>query len=684
LRDTIVRRPRKLPLTALLLLWPIHLAGQATPNHAADSTMQAGLVILDQARHGNGRDFDRARGIFRRAHEQAPEWALPYYGIGLAEGGKGDWLVGEPLNLGTRVGHGAYRSAIKALVAATERDPALTAAIVELDRIATALRDTSVNTVVLGAVRRAVERGNGDPVTLMVLGRRERAAGETSASVTTLQRVLAGGTDSSLARFELGRTLLTEGREQGDSLYFTSALSGDSATIAEIRADLVPIAEANELAAFDVLDGDGRELFLRRFWNDRARRDLRSPAERLVEHYRRLRYAREQFALSNNRRYYGARDLYRAPGSETLDDRGVVYVRHGEPDQRLRPHLFGLLPNETWQYRRADGDLLMHFSAGGQGVEGGDLSDYRLVSSIFDLRGNRMPQDMLIASRFEASDMYEKIMSWGPHGRARMIREERKLGERSAVTGTQTDGFELHFREPLENSTDLVAVGRVGSSSRLQLIYGLPAVEAGSEVRLRLALFDSTGRVERWLDSAATTEAMGGGGSGGRFELPAPAGKWYYRFALEIGTAGMVTPRDSVVIPDLVGSSLAVSGIGLGQLGSHIRWVTSPTDTALLSPGREYEPDSELQLYYEIYGLAPRSPFQTSVVVADKQGNRVGRHRLRFTFSEEGQGDITRIRRGLTLGGLGKGEYWLEVRVRGSDGREVTARKWLKIVSVTQ
>ena len=679
-----MHRSWSLPLSALLLLWPVHLAGQASPNHAADSTMQAGLVMLDQARNGDGRGFDRARGIFRRAHEQAPEWALPFYGIGLAEGGKGDWLAAEPLNLGTRIGHGPYRSAVRALIAATEKDPAMSAAIVELDRVATALRDTSVNTIVLAAVRRAVERGNNDPATLLVLGRRARTAGETTASIATLQRLLAGGTDSSLARFEIARSLLTDGQESGDSLYFASGRSGDSATVAELRADLVPIAEGNELAAFDALQGEERERFLRQFWSDRARRDLRTPAERLGEHYRRLRYAREQFALTNNRRYYGRRDLYRAPKTETLDDRGVVYVRHGEPDQRLRPLLFGLLPNETWQYRRADGDLLMHFSAGGQDVEGGDLADYRLVPSVFDLRGNRMPTDMLIASRFAASDIYQKIMGWGPHGSARMMREERALGERSAATATQTDGFELHFPMPLDTHTDLVAIGRAGSNSQLQLIYALPAVEGGSEVRLRLALFDGDGRVQRWLDSTATTEAMGGGGSGGRFELPVPAGTWYFRFALETGKAGMVTPRDSVVIPDLGRPSLALSGIGLGHLDSHIRWVTSPFDTAMLSPNREFEADSELQLYYEIYGLASRSPFQASVVVSDKQGTRVGRHRLSFTFSEESQGDITRIHRGLTLGGLGKGEYWLEVGIRGPDGRQVTARKWFKVISVTQ
>jgi GWxTD domain-containing protein len=587
------------------------------------------------------------------------------------------------MNLGTRIGHGAYRSAVEALIAATEKDPRLTAAVIELDRVATELRDTAISTQVLDAIRKAVERGNTDPPTMLALGRRQRAAGQSQASIETLERYLGANSGSSLARFELARSLLTGGGG-GDSLYFGAALSSDSATIAELRADLVPIAEVEELAEFDRVEGANREEFLRRFWSDRARRDLRTPSERLQEHYRRLRYAREQFALSNNRRYYSRRDLYRAPRTETLDDRGVVYVRHGEPDQRLRPLLFGLLPNETWRYQRADGDLLMHFSGGGQGVEGGDLTDYRLVPSIFDLRGNRMPQDMLIASRFEASDIYQKIMSWGPHGASRMRSEEREWGERSAEVGTQTDGFEIHFAQPLESATDLVAIGREGSRAKLQFIYALPAIEPGSEVRFRLALFDSRGRVEGWLDSSATTEAMGGGGSGGRFEIPARAGKWYYRFALEAGTAGMVTPRDSIVIPDLGKPLLAISGLGLGEARSHIRWAASPADTAMLSPHREYAPESEMHLYYEIYGLASRAPFQASVIVSDRRGSRAGRSRLKFTFTEESQGEITRIRRALRLVGLRQGEYWIEVAIQGPDGHQVHTSKWFTINTVAQ
>ena len=671
-------------LLVTLLLQPLDLAGQARAPHGnADSAMEAGRAILQRA-PTNGRDFDRARELFRQAHQLEPEWADPLLGIGLAESGKGDWLAAEPLNLGTRVGHGAYRSAIRALIAATVKDPGLTAAIVEMDRVALSLRDTAVDHLVLQAVRAAVTSGNDHPSALLILGRRERSAGQGDASIANLERYLSKGTDSSLGRYELARTLLSSNREEGASLYFSAAITADSATSAEVRSDLIPIAERDELARFDSTSGARREQFLRQFWEDRARRDLRSTSERLREHYRRLRFARQHFVLSNNRRYYGRRDLYRAPRSETLDDRGVVYVRHGEPDQRLRPLLFGLLPNETWLYRRADGDLLLHFSAGGERFEGGDLTDYRLVPSVFALRGDRTPKEMLIASRFEVSDLYQKIMAWGPLGARRAMEAERDWGESSASIGTTTDGFALLFESALKAGTDLVTIGRRGTSPLLHVIYALPPeLGPGTPVRFRIAIFDSLGSVEAWQDSSAISEPMGPGGSGGRFEITVPPGTWTYRYALEAGRAGMVAPRGSVEVPDLLDPRLSISGIALGQSRGNLRWLVGPADTAMVNPNHEVPRDSELQLYYELYGLSPFASYSASVTVYDRRGSRLGRSRLRFTFQEEAQGEISRVRRSVRLAGLPPREYWLEVAVHDGQGRQVVTRKGFSVISVT-
>jgi hypothetical protein len=289
---------------------------------------------------------------------------------------------------------------------------------------------------------------------------------------------------------------------------------------------------------------------------------------------------------------------------------------------------------------------------------------------------------MLIASRFEVSDLYQKMMAWGPMGSARALEKERQWGEASAEIGTGSDGFELKFAQLLEVNPDFVTVGRRGRNSLLQVIYALPErIPPGSPVRLRLSVFDTLGGNHAWLDSTALSVAMGNR-SGGRFELEVPPGEWLYRFALEAGEAGMVSPRASIAIPDLSGS-LAMSGIALGKKTENLRWVTGAADTALVHPSRNFPAESDLQLYYEVYGLGSGTTYSASVVMYEKRGNRVGPSRLRLVFQEEGQGDITRVRRSIQLAGLKPGKYWIEVGVDHGSGRHVTVKKALTVIPVT-
>ncbi len=120
--------------------------------------------------------------------------------------------------------------------------------------------------------------------------------------------------------------------------------------------------------------------YLRRFWGQRDRAELRADGERLREHYRRLFYARKNFQLTTNNRHYDIVERYRS-GSRDFDDRGVIYIRHGEPSSRASYAAPGLEPNESWRYARTDGDLIFHF------IAREDVQDFKLVESLFDVLG---------------------------------------------------------------------------------------------------------------------------------------------------------------------------------------------------------------------------------------------------------------------------------------------------------
>jgi len=97
-------------------------------------------------------------------------------------------------------------------------------------------------------------------------------------------------------------------------------LAGLSPEERALYRDIRLVASPEERAEHEALPAEGRALHATRFWN---RRDV-TPAlgvnERLLEHCRRVAYAREFFA----------------DGQQPWDRRGEVFIRYGEPDHTSR------------------------------------------------------------------------------------------------------------------------------------------------------------------------------------------------------------------------------------------------------------------------------------------------------------------------------------------------------------
>lgn len=207
------------------------------------------------------------------------------------------------------------------------------------------------------------------------------------------------------------------GRDSAGDAWFAEALTQVDRDTGRVLWDRVwMIASPEEIAAEDTLTSGGAHAFFTRFW---ARRDpnLITPEnERIAEHFRRLAYARRYFRLLHPLSLYARSPKWRAlvsqtqrdflqsrgqqagdpyPGLETdrlmaatrqlpdvpagaatssavtgFDARGLIYIRHGPPDQLLRGyfdplHPFGqaelALDVEGWLYRTPDGFLSLGF-----------------------------------------------------------------------------------------------------------------------------------------------------------------------------------------------------------------------------------------------------------------------------------------------------------------------------------
>ena len=426
------------------------LRPRAKPRDSAFARLRLGLVRLRLAELGVSADAGQAVRVLRDATEQRPRWPYAWYALGLAEAHRASWEQGDRLALGSRVGVGTLERAAERQRRALETDPGFVPAAVELADLTLRLRDTSLMRPAVHALRRAAAVPNASSQVLLETGRVERAAGHLDSAGVAFERFLAAGGRQGVGLLELARTRLGAGREDAQRAYYQGAAVDDSVAVAGYRADLAMIADEAELAQYDRASGPARAELLRRFWTDRDRLEMRAPGERIREHYRRLLHARRNFALTVSRRFYGPADAYRSGGLE-IDDRGVIYVRHGEPAERLRPFVYRLMPNESWRFNRAEGDFLLHFSAGYDSNGGGDLYDYRLVESVLDLRGaSEASEDQLLLSREPLSGMYRRMLHWGRYGSARSKARERGIGRASIAVGTSTDSLRAPVRRPAE------------------------------------------------------------------------------------------------------------------------------------------------------------------------------------------------------------------------------------------
>lgn len=640
---------------------------------------------------GRSRDAEKA---FDRAAVLRPTWTYPRFGHGLAKVAQADWQQDNDLNLGTRVGVGALQRALEAFVEAVSRDPGFAAAQTALAETALRLRTPEDLRTALAVIDSI---GNvSTPDVELLRGRLERRVGDPDSAVAAFGRYLVESGDSGLAHLELARTRLEmEVGEGGIEDYFVGAQFDDSAAVQGYRADIALIADEEELSRYDSVAGDARVAFLQRFWARRDRADLRGAGERLAEHYRRLGYVQRHFWLDVTRRHYWLGDLYES-GIERFDDRGVVYLRQGPPTQRVTPLLYGATGNESWRYRRPDGDLILHFCAEG------DLRDYRLVASALDIMGGRcntggVQVDQLLTSRQELSPIYSKLGAWGPFGRAKMAALERNIGEASAEVSTTTDRFVLNYDREINAVVRPLAVGLAGGKTLLHLVLAVggwdsvpPPASGEVNLRIRFGAFDGDGNSVAALDTTVVRVVTGPTGGAfllDRVSLPVPPGLWTYRLAVERDdSTGTLFPTDSLSIPDFRGGTPRVSDLMIGTTTVPLVWNPTPRDTAYLDPRQRFHRDEELELYYEVYGLVPGAPYETTLELSgQKKGGVFGLFQgeapqLSFHFSETARADIARSRRTITLADLNPGTYQLVVTVLGPDGGEGRRETAIEVV----
>jgi hypothetical protein len=269
------------------------------------------------------------------------------------------------------------------------------------------------------------------------------------------------------------------------------------------------------------------------------------------------------------------------------------------------------------------------------------------------------------------------------------------VGQASIALGTTSDSYELRFPDELKVRTQVLAVGRDSSGTQVQIAYaiageGLEPVTVTQgflySVRVRFVATDRQGRVAATIDTTrhfvAPAPVPQGEHLVGRVSLPVPAGQFQYRLAIQQGEeTGVVLPRDTVRVGQPTSTSLALSDLVIGNRNANLYWRRSQQDTVMFNPLMTFRRSEDMELYYEVEGLAEATPYTVKIAVR-RQGGSGGVFRKIFggggaaislKFDDQATFPVAANHRTLDLDRLKPGRYTLEVLVE--DGQKRTDRR---------
>ncbi len=645
--------------------------------------------------------YDDAAGEFEWASELRPDWPTPWYWLGRAELAIGETRVVPLENIRQALGLDALSKGARAFARAAQADPTYSQALVDLANTALQQRIAPRLDLAQRALRLAAATPAGrQPAVLLARGRVERELDERDSALAAFRDYLAVGGDSGVGRIEEARTLALLGRPDSAAAAYHAAarahLSDDARR--QFRRDVAWIATTEELASFDRLPPDSVGPWLRRFWSRRDVEDGRRPGERLVEQFRRYAYARANFRLATRHRHYDITDAFRDSTQQEFDDRGVIYMRHGEPDQRARYVDRYVEPNETWVYRRSppDRDLVFHF------VASGHVQDYKLVESLLDVYGfstalivQTMPaegnQDLanavvggLLASRADISPLYARLARTGAAGRGALLADERAEGRRAVRVGTTTDSYALRFGRDLEPVVTSFVLADSARAPVLHVVFALPASGlhaypapggVGYPFEFRVIVYDSTERPVARLDTVRVfgreTAPPAGSFLTEQLGVRVPPGRWRYHFVVEElqADAGAMVSGQDIDVPQ-TDSGFSASDLVLGRSGSGL--VLHHAGGAIpLNPLMQFPRDGTVELYYELYGLPQGAAVPTRVSVEPAGGRSLfrrifgGGHGANLEYvTVTDAPERARVSQQIVLTGLASGRYALTVELR--------------------
>ena len=228
------------------------------------------------------------------------------------------------------------------------------------------------------------EREAGGPASALewvTVARLWTRAGKTARAEHALRMADdMGGAPPAMLLLDRSRiAFLSKDLDVAEQAYWQGCELADEETGLQYWLDVEVLATPDELAAWDQfrrLPASQTDLcgHLRRFWGKRALASTMSIGGRMGLHYSRVRFAQQHYRRRSGRKGVTFSNEIGRPVHSAFDDRGLLYVRMGEPDRttsfagnpqgtdRSIVSAECYQPNESWAYDYPDGTRVYHFT----------------------------------------------------------------------------------------------------------------------------------------------------------------------------------------------------------------------------------------------------------------------------------------------------------------------------------
>ncbi len=544
----------------------------------------------------------------------------------------------------------------------------------------------------LTTLRLAAASPSAEASTMLALSRLLFGRDSLEGAGRMAERYLGLGGEPGVGWWELARVKFAEGdRSRGTAFYFRAASRvGMTPVKALFRADLALAADSAELDQFDRSAPDSVEGWLREFWSSREVAAGRPANTRLPEHFRRVRYAHANFTYRGTVAQYEFAQVYRKAAPH-LDDRGMIYIRQGEPDRRANyVGGMGTRPNESWLYFRPSGNLVLHFAEMGP-------AGWRMVESLVDIagldaarmyesRGGLDPSYLAIASLFEMQAAQARTRVLEPHQIDPIILlRDRKQGHAMIAVSTTTDADPIDLDRSWDPIAQVYGVGATapGTAGLLTVIalplarnlapIPLPGGAAGYVIRLRTTAADDSGRTTLDVDSLVRLRTPRPLAKGQfltivrSYTLPAGTQRVRVIIADSAGAHGAVRVLSGVPAVDLSTPNLAMSDLVVGREESGVTW-TAPNGTTIpLQPLNAWRTTDAMAINFEVSGLSTGEAYKIRIGLADLGADSTTPPKASVEFENQASGARELVTQSLSLRGVRPGRYLLTATITSVD-----------------